>query len=790
MKPLIKTAAAPLPDGRLQLWGIDTANQLWTRWQTSAGPNADWSGWSQHGGIAKVKQIAVAPMSNKALHLWAVDTNNVLWTCWKTSADPDADWSAWGQHGGISNVTQVAAAPLSNGALQLWAVDTGNVLWTCRKNGTKWDVGWTAWSKHSSPIEKVKQIAVAPLSNGALQLWAVDAGNSLMTCWQTGPKWNAGWSAWSKHGSPFDNIAQIAVAPLSDKSLQLWAVDTGGVLWTCWKVGADANAGWSAWSKQSGNAHVKQIAAAPLANKALQLWVLDDKNALWTCWKENANANAAWSAWAMHDDTIRPEGVWTNFDPKKHGFKFNNQFKGDIAPGTGLNMTVSGFCGGMVFAALDYYHKGMRIPQQDYQPANSENLGRYIWNRLLDSIMPNLGKWSELTVNLGGMDNRADFEAGLSGELSLLRKQIDAGKPVVLGVFKPDAGLAGPHHQVLAIGYDMGQYKGDLGAHQSDLKIYIYDPNEHDTIQVLTPDLGKLWFRESNGSIWRTYFVDKSYAVQTPPVIPGFEYPNDGKVHELIVTFGTGGDDLRGGDDNLHATVNFYNDLNMQEFSNLNGSMRWVDNYDQSVRLALSRPVPANEIKSLDLFTTFGGGLSGDNWNMNSLHIRFKGGSDVDNWPYKKSGSPLKRFTGKEKRFTAHINNPPPNFDAGKVSQLNLTITTGADDLRGGNDNLDVIVHFRNGSKLRFNNVNQGKRWAENSAHTVSIFLNNPVPVGDLDKVELFATVSGGIGGDNFDMLNLVIQALGGGIDQILYVRPGFPLHRFTGDRKRFIADF
>lgn len=40
---------------------------------------------------------------------------------------------------------------------------------------------------------------------------------------------------------------QIAVAPLSDKSLQLWAVDSGGIIWSCWKKDSDANSNWTEW---------------------------------------------------------------------------------------------------------------------------------------------------------------------------------------------------------------------------------------------------------------------------------------------------------------------------------------------------------------------------------------------------------------------------------------------------------------------------------------------------------------------------------------------------------------
>ena len=38
---------APLRDGRLQLWGIDTNDRLWTTWKKTTSPTASWTHWSE-----------------------------------------------------------------------------------------------------------------------------------------------------------------------------------------------------------------------------------------------------------------------------------------------------------------------------------------------------------------------------------------------------------------------------------------------------------------------------------------------------------------------------------------------------------------------------------------------------------------------------------------------------------------------------------------------------------------------------------------------------------------------
>ena len=56
-------------------------------------------------------------------------------------------------------------------------------------------------------------------------------------------------------------------------------------------------------------------------------------------------------------------------------------------------------------------------------------------------------------------------------------------------------------------------------------------------------------------------------------------------------------------------------------------------------------------------------------------------------------------------------------------SQLLLTIGTGGDDLRGTHDNLNVLVLTRTGTTLRFDNVNQGHPWINDSVQRITLTL-------------------------------------------------------------------
>lgn len=340
--------------------------------------------------------------------------------------------------------------------------------------------------------------------------------------------------------------------------------------------------------------------------------------------------------------------VMTSFDPTRHGFKFVNEFKNLFI--SEINWVTSGLCGGMVYSALDYFNAGARIPQQNYMPAEGMPLQSYLYNRQVNSLIPNVDKWVELNVNVGGARNREFFNWGLqagSGRLGELQERIDRGIPVPLGLKGCGDDCQCPDgcpsdHQVLAIGYELGRYKGDLGSNIEDLSIFVYDPNLPNEILTLKPDVaGAMYFyKERPERRWRAYFVDTKYSRVNPPAIS--DRPN-----ELIAQFGTGGDDLRGGNDNVHLLLLLRSGGSIR-FNNVNNLKRWIDHSSQTI----SRPLPENfraeDIIGVRLETTFGGGIGGDNWNLDSLRIQVKLQGETRTL-FESAGSPLFRFTGDQR---------------------------------------------------------------------------------------------------------------------------------------------
>lgn len=351
----------------------------------------------------------------------------------------------------------------------------------------------------------------------------------------------------------------------------------------------------------------------------------------------------------------------TTFDPSTMGFHFANTFAGIDA-----SYRYGGLCGGMVYSAMDYYRTRKTLPSQTYKPANRTPLQSFIFGRQNDAAIGNqLDKWTELRVNPFGWRDAEFFEWGLQGygggRWEELKQLIDAGNPAPLGLYEGGTtdynGRKSGDHQVLAVAYAAGRYKGDKGAHIQDMKIIIYNPNFPNWIMTLAPDISrKCFFEVEAGETWRTYFVDKKYSPKIPPDINSLAANEpDGSIRHLYATFKTGSDDLRGGSDNVHLTIN-YNDGSSQTFQNVNGLARWVDNYEETVPLTLDRAISRSMIQSIRLTTTFGGGIGGDNWNLDSFCLT--NGGDITIVCVNQQNEdpkPLFRFTGDQKIFTIPV---------------------------------------------------------------------------------------------------------------------------------------
>ena len=178
-----------------------------------------------------------------------------------------------------------------------------------------------------------------------------------------------------------------------------------------------------------------------------------------------------------------------DFRPSRDGFNFANHFPGLPVPlplpGPPAPDTLFyGLCGGMCFAVVDFLAAGRNLPAMQEVPERRNPLYHYIFQRQLDSF----GRWGRYIAKfvlwmilpdttLRGIQRRT------LAEIDIVRKQLDAGQKVMLGLMYNSIRqslVVWQNHQVLAYAYH------DLSP---DLTAYlIYDPNRpgDDTGMILT----------------------------------------------------------------------------------------------------------------------------------------------------------------------------------------------------------------------------------------------------------------------------------------------------------------
>ncbi|NBC05958.1 MAG: hypothetical protein GVY26_02055 [Bacteroidetes bacterium] len=361
----------------------------------------------------------------------------------------------------------------------------------------------------------------------------------------------------------------------------------------------------------------------------------------------------------------------TTFNPSKDGFNFDNRFKTHTGDPGSIKIDWGGLCGGMSFAAADYFYSSVRMPRQNYAPAKGTRLFDYLYERQLNSLSgASIDKVAENWFNPFGSRNEEFWGWAVDERLKELKRFIDRNRPIPILLFNGRDNNVAKNHWVLAIGYDLGGYKfrKKNDPRVERIKIFVYDPNEPNKTCVLVPRKGGEWMMDYhiwntstnrlgkkldyNKRRWRHYYVYKEFRHKSPPAIRNNSTVQPGKYQQLFLTFRTGGDDLRGGNDNVHAIIIFERG-DRQVVKNLNRSKRWPDNSSETVRIPLKRAVDSRAIREVRLETTFGGGMGGDNWNLDRLTIHLGNRGIRQKKIYEKEGDPLLRFTGDRKRFTA-----------------------------------------------------------------------------------------------------------------------------------------
>ena len=262
-------------------------------------------------------------------------------------------------------------------------------------------------------------------------------------------------------------------------------------------------------------------------------------------------------------------------------------------------------------------------------------------------------------------------------------------------------------------------------------------------------------------------------------------------VTKLSLIVGTGGDDLSGGNsgnDNANAILNLTNGTSIS-FPNINRNANWPnDRQSRKISLLDLNTLPPNtslgQLQSFAVQTNLPGGSNGDNWDMQLLQLDAQLGCPAATTPpvtdtetlvdavghttLPDNSTGLCRLTGAVHDCQVSLQ-PPAGLDPSDlVDALQVTITTGDDDLRAGTfagDNATVAVGTPTVPnapwifKTTFNNVNDFQPWNNNSINLVPLAPIPPTTLGQLTTIDV-STQFNGNQNDNWDIKEVKLDAL------------------------------
>jgi hypothetical protein len=285
--------------------GIDTV--LVSKYKVSTDSNSDWGEWepflptfpppppSQYS--PQLQWFAAAVLggpqqgpywANTPIQLWiSSSTDDAAWTVVSSPA-PFADTIPWGvpqnseqgivgspwqgwssspptlETGGVWPLYSAGAAgPFNLDTFPLWVFNLdaadNNLYWIEANltNGPNWGT-WSVFQPlplSGNEATLVSAMAASQLPDGRFQLFVSDSNGFLYSIWQdTSGEWLPSWQTdFPQPGSGQILIEgptnlTLAMAPLPDGRLQLFAIDASGDVWSTWKLSTDPDSGWATWA--------------------------------------------------------------------------------------------------------------------------------------------------------------------------------------------------------------------------------------------------------------------------------------------------------------------------------------------------------------------------------------------------------------------------------------------------------------------------------------------------------------------------------------------------------------
>jgi hypothetical protein len=258
---------------------------------------------------------------------------------------------------------------------------------------------------------------------------------------------------------------------------------------------------------------------------------------------------------------------------------------------------------------------------------------------------------------------------------------------------------------------------------------------------------------------------------------------------------------------------------------NANQDQSWPNNSIKRVSIPLPADVTVDQIKEIQISrlrksgptTTIFNIAEKDNWNVDGvivnaniktnnamkrtklLEVRSRGrvpgttGHTIPYFRFVYLDGDLRANEGELLKLplspNANIIIPPPAEATVVVNPvIKIETLTGGDDLRGGNDNLNVLIRLkiRPVRNITLSNINNRQSWGNFTEHTVNRSISAPpFTFDDIEDIVLRHTGGAfGQGIDNWYLDKLKITLTIAGETRVLIDQVSAPIHYFKGDSR------
>ncbi|HTB84769.1 MAG TPA: cellulase family glycosylhydrolase [Candidatus Sulfotelmatobacter sp.] len=292
-------------DGRLEVFIVGTDGYLYHIWQNTPGSSTstNWSSVTKLTTSAFMRPTAhlgIGTWANGCLDVFAIGTGGNLMHINQLAT---GGWSSFTSLGGatFAQDTDIGVNNELDGREEVILIGTGGNL--CQNYQTAANsTSWNGWVNLGNSLSPAAHTALGRNSDGRLEIFSIGTGGNACHAWENTANTPGSWAAMASLGGTWNTDAKVSVATDENGALEVFIVDTGGIMNHDYQVSGTTWSGWETLSGATFNPIVYQCAGTE-ASGALDIFAIGTGGNMCHT-SETAPNSAAWYSWGNMGGTF------------------------------------------------------------------------------------------------------------------------------------------------------------------------------------------------------------------------------------------------------------------------------------------------------------------------------------------------------------------------------------------------------------------------------------------------------------------------------------------------------